>query len=231
VSDAREVRQLRFSRPPGAAELLLVRHGESAAARDGEQFPLVDGHGDPPLHEEGHRQAALVADRLQHEDIAAIYVTSLQRTVQTAAPLAERLGITPSVEPDLREVHLGEWEGGAFRKYVAERHPIALRMQLEQRWDVIPGAEPADAFRERVRRAITAIAARHADQCVAVFAHGGTIGEVLAQATDSRGFAFGGSDNGSISQVIVLDDRWIVRRFNDTAHLTLALSSRPEPLT
>src|SRR5688572_7531265 len=131
-------RQLRFARPPGACELLLVRHGESAAAVEGESFPLVDGHGDPPLHPEGHRQAAAVADRLQHEDISAIYVTTLQRTAQTAAPLAEKLGIAPVVEPDLREVHLGEWEGGVFRKHVAEGHPIALEMRLQQRWDVIP---------------------------------------------------------------------------------------------
>src|SRR5687767_14792189 len=158
MSSSGEIRQLRFARPPGAAELLLVRHGESAAAREGERFPLVDGQGDPPLHEEGHRQAAAVAERLQHEDISAIYVTTLQRTAQTAAPLADKLGLTPMVEPDLREVHLGEWEGGVFRKHVAEGHPIALRMRLEQRWDVIPGAEPADAFRERVRRGITSIA-------------------------------------------------------------------------
>src|SRR3954452_4028621 len=157
-----EVRQLRFARPAGgggggvlarragAAELLLVRHGESAAAVEGESFPLVDGQGDPPLHDEGHRQAQLVADRLEHENVTAIYVSTLQRTAQTAAPLASRLGITPVVEADIREVHLGDWEGGVFRKHVLEGHPLALKMRAEQRWDVIPGAEPADAFRERL---------------------------------------------------------------------------------
>ena len=160
---AKEIRQHRFARPPGATELLLVRHGESAAAIEGEEFPLVDGQGDPPLHPDGERQAELVAERLQHEDISAIYVTTLQRTHQTAAPLAAKLGLTPIVEPDLREVHLGEWEGGLVRKHFAENHPIAQQMRIEGRWDVIPGAEPADAFRERVRRGITSIAARHAD--------------------------------------------------------------------
>ena len=48
----------------------------------------------------------------QHEPIDAIYVTTLRRTHETAAPLAARLGITPIEEPDLREVFLGEWEGG-----------------------------------------------------------------------------------------------------------------------
>ena len=64
----------------------------------GEDFALVDGHGDPPLDPIGHQQAERVAERLAGEDIAAIYVTSLQRTVQTAAPLAARLGLEPIVE-------------------------------------------------------------------------------------------------------------------------------------
>ena len=228
---AKEIRQHRFARPPGATELLLVRHGESAAAVEGESFPLVDGHGDPPLHPDGHRQAELVGQRLQHEDISAIYVTTLQRTHQTAAPLAAALGITPIVEPDLREVHLGEWEGGVFRKHVAENHPVAQRMRIEQRWDVIPGAEPADAFRERVRRGITSIAARHPDQTVVVVSHGGTMGEIIGIATGARSFAFNGSDNASISQLIVLGDAWILRRYNDTAHLGLGLTTAPQALT
>jgi probable phosphoglycerate mutase len=226
-----EVRQLRFARPDGAAELLLVRHGESAAAIEGQPFPLVDGQGDPPLHEEGHRQAQLVADRLEHENVTAIYVSNLQRTAQTAAPLAARLGITPTVEPDIREVHLGEWEGGIFRKHVMEGHPLAQRMRDEQRWDVIPGAEPADAFRARLQRGITSIAARHPNETVAVFSHGAAMGEIIAIATGGRAFAFGGSDNASISQLIVLGDQWILRRFNDTAHLQLSLSTAPQPLT
>ena len=226
-----EVRQLRFARPPGAAELLLVRHGESAAAVEGQPFPLVDGQGDPPLHEEGHRQAQLVADRLEPENVSAIYVSNLQRTAQTAAPLAARLGITPVVEPDIREVHLGEWEGGIFRTRVLEQHPLAVKMRIEQRWDVIPGAEPADAFRARLQRGITTIASAHPDETVAVFSHGAAIGEILAIATGGRAFAFGGSDNAAISQLIVLGDQWILRRYNDTAHLQLALSTAPQPLT
>jgi probable phosphoglycerate mutase len=228
---ATEHRQHRFARPPGAAELLLVRHGESAAAVDGVDFPTVDGQGDPPLHPEGEQQAIKVADRLQHEDISAIYVTTLQRTAQTAAPLAARLGITPAVAPDLREVHLGEWEGGLIRKHMAEGHPIAMKMLTDQRWDVIPGAEPADAFRERVRRGITEIAERHADQCVVVVSHGGTMGEIISIATGGRAFAFNGSDNASISHLVVLGDRWILRRYNDTTHLNDSFTVAPQPLT
>jgi probable phosphoglycerate mutase len=231
VSQANEYRQHRFVRPPGATELLLVRHGESEPARTEAPFPMVDGQGDPALHAEGHEQAQSVAERLQVEEISAIYVTTLRRTVQTATPLAERLGLPLLVEPDLREVHLGEWEGGSFRKHVAEGHPLALKMRAEQRWDVIPGAEPADRFAARIRDAVVRLATRHPDQCIAVFSHGAAIGQVLAQACGSRPFAFSGSDNGAISHVVVTEDRWVIRCYNDTGHLRPAFSTTSEPLT
>jgi probable phosphoglycerate mutase len=191
---------------------------------------LVDGHGDPPLDPIGHHQAERVAERLAGENIAAIYVTSLQRTVHTAAPLATRLGIEPMVEPDLREVLLGEWEGGMFRKYVSEGHPIAIQMMTEQRWDVIPGAESSDVFVARIVGAVERIAARHVDEFVVVFTHGAVIAQLLAHATGARRFSFI-SDNASISHLVVHEGRWMVRRYNDTTHLHAAFTTAPEPMT
>lgn len=52
-----------------------------------------------------------------------------------------------------------------------------------------------------------------------MFTHGGVIGQVMALATGSRPLAFLGADNGSISRIVVTADRWIVRGFNDAAHL------------
>jgi 2,3-bisphosphoglycerate-dependent phosphoglycerate mutase len=198
---------------------LLVRHGASEAYLDGNLFPLVDGHGDPPLSAEGKEQAELVCMRLAAVGIDAIYVSNLRRTAQTAAPLVERLGLEARVEADLREVYLGEWEGGIFRKMVAEGHPTSLRMAAEERWDVIPGAEPAAHLEDRVRNAIERLAAAHPGQRVAAFTHGGVIGQALALASGSRPFAFLGGENTSISRIVVTPDRWIVRGFNDIAHL------------
>ena len=130
-------------------------------------------------------------------------MTTLRRTVQTAAPLAARLGIEPRVEPDLREVHLGEWEGEVYRQRVSEGHPLATQMLIEQRWDVIPGAESAESLRERTGAALERIVAAHPDERVAVFSHGGVIAEILAQVADTnRPFAFLGCDNASISQIV-----------------------------
>src|SRR5258708_39860622 len=115
AEDEEGIRQHRFTPAPGATTVLVVRHGESAPEIAGKPFPLRDGHGDPELHPDGRRQAELLADRLQHEPITAIYVTPLQRTHQPAPPLTGRLGLTPSEEPDLRARLLGEWAGGVLR--------------------------------------------------------------------------------------------------------------------
>jgi 2,3-bisphosphoglycerate-dependent phosphoglycerate mutase len=211
--------QHRFEPPPGALDLLLVRHGQSEAYQDGKPFALVGGHGDPPLSELGQEQARQLATRLRAAGIAAIYVTTLQRTAQTATPLARALGLRPVVEPDLREVNLGDWEGGEFRKMVATAHPVAQRMIAEERWDVIPGAEPTAEFAGRVRAAIERLAAVHPGERVAAFTHGGVIGQAMSLASDSRPFAFIGAENASVSRLVVTGDRWIVRSYNDTAHL------------
>ena len=103
---------------------------------------------------------------------------------------------------------------------------MAQRMWAEGRWDVIPGAEPAQEFAVRVRGAIERLAAAHPDQRLAVFTHGGVIGQAMALASGSRVFAFTGADNGSVSHLVIAGRHWIIRRFNDTAHLEPAF--RPE---
>ena len=236
MSEQEAYRQFRFTLPRGATDLLIVRHGESAPARADAPAPTVDGHSDPELAPEGREQAERLGERLAHEAIDAIYVTTLQRTAQTAAPLAKRLGLEPIVEPDLREIYLGEWEGVAFRKYVAERHPIAVQMLTEQRWDAIPGAETNDEFATRVRRGLDRIIAAHPGQRVVVVVHGGVIGQLIGLVIGTSPFSFIGADNASISQIVAMptgtDARpLIVRRFNDTAHLDPVFSIAPEPLT
>lgn len=223
-------RQHRFRRPPGATELLIVRHGESMPSVVGRSFDLVDGHGDPALHPAGVEQAEAVGRRLAGERVDAIYVTTLQRTVQTAAPLVAATGIEPVVEPDLREVFLGEGEGGKLRQWAAAGNPVFADLAREERWDVIPGAEPAAAFTARVRGAVERIVARHADQRVAVFTHGGVIGEIFSQAVGGgRTITFSGSDNGAIHHLVVHGERWTIRRFNDTAHLPGGFDLDAEP--
>jgi len=210
-----------YSRPAGSIEVVLVRHGASEAARDDQPFELLEGQADPSLSEAGERQAQLVAAALAREPIEALFVTPLRRTAQTAAPFAALAGLEPIVVPELREVHLGELDGGAFRIAVARRDPLVAEVFAQQRWDVIPGAEPAEDFTRRTRAGMDRILEGAAPGAVvAAVVHGGVIGELCRQASDSRPFAFVHADNGSLTRIVVLPDgTWWVRTFNEGAHL------------
>ena len=212
-------RQHQFTAPPGSTTILLVRHGESAPAMPEQPFDLRDGHGDPALDPVGVAQAEQLAHRLAAERVDAIYVTTLRRTHETAAPLARLLSLVPIVVPDLREVFLGDWEGGALRARAAAGDPIFEEIFREERWDVIPGAEPHDDFASRAARGLQRIVDEHPDGRVVAVVHGGVIGQLLHRVTGSRRFAFSGSDNASISEIVVTFDRAILRRYNDTSHL------------
>ncbi|MEA2311750.1 MAG: 2,3-bisphosphoglycerate-dependent phosphoglycerate mutase [Solirubrobacteraceae bacterium] len=210
-----------FTLPSGSTELIVVRHGASATLVPGEPFELVGGHSDPPLSDAGRLQALAVAERLTGESLRAVFVTPLQRTAQTAAPLAAATGLEPRVIEDLREVHLGEWEGGEYRIRLAERDPVAVRALMEERWDLIPGGESMDSLSSRVSAGLEAMLSATGEGGVAVAVlHGGVIGEICRQVTGSRPFAFIHADNASISRVVRLPSgHRLLRSFNDTAHL------------
>jgi probable phosphoglycerate mutase len=69
-------------------ELILIRHGlpEKVINQDGTPA-------DPPLSEEGLKQAELVANWLEHEQIDKLYASPMRRAVQTAEPLAKVKGL------------------------------------------------------------------------------------------------------------------------------------------
>ena len=225
MSQTRVYRQQKFVRPAGATEILLVRHGESRPATEDHPFPLVNGQGDPELADIGRDQAEKLAERLANQVVDAVYVTNLRRTHETAAPLCKIKGLVPAVVEDLREVHLGEWEGGLFRIKAHQNHPRIVQMREQQEWGKIPGGESNAELDARVARGLNSIIEKHPDQVVMVVVHGGVIGSVLSQATNSEPFAFVGADNGSISHLVAFQGRLSVRRFNDTSHLSAAISA------
>jgi probable phosphoglycerate mutase len=213
--------QRAFMLPPGATELIIVRHGASAAAVPDQPFDLLDGHSDPPLAPEGEEQAQEVADRLAPEPLGALFVTPLQRTAQTAEPLVQRTGLTPHVIEDLREILLGDWEGGEFRIRAANGDPIVHRLFEEERWDVIPGAERMEDFSARIAEGLNEAFDRTGpdSRAVAVL-HGGVISEICHQVTGSRPFAFIQVDNASITRLVRFPDgRRLLRSFNAIDHL------------
>jgi probable phosphoglycerate mutase len=223
MADRDSFEQSPYELPPGSTEVVLVRHGASEAAVVGSKFPLVDGHSDPALSEPGKAQAGMVAEGLGGDEFSGLFVTSLRRTQETAAPLAEATGLEPVVIPELREVYLGDFEGGEYRIRAGRGDPVIQQVFAEERWDAIPNGESWEDFGARVTAGIERIVATVGPNTSAVaVVHGAVIGQLCRQATASRPFAFVHSDNCSVSRLVVLDDgRWLLRSFNDISHLSV----------
>jgi probable phosphoglycerate mutase len=221
MADRDSFEQSPYELPPGSTEVVLVRHGASEAAVVGSKFPLVDGHSNPALSGPGRAQAAMVAERLAGEEIGGLFVSTLRRTQETAAPLAEAVDLEPQVLRELREVYLGDFEGGEYRVRSGRGDPVIKQVFEEERWDAIPNGESWEDFGARVTAGVEQIVERVGPNTTAVaIVHGAVIGQLCRQATASRPFAFVHSDNGSISRLVVFDDgRWLLRSFNDISHL------------
>src|SRR5690348_1200274 len=85
----------------------LLRHGEHTL-----QGKIVAGRSPGiGLSERGRAEVEAAAARLADAGIAAIYASPLQRAQETAAIVAERLGLDPATHDDLNEVDFGDWTG------------------------------------------------------------------------------------------------------------------------
>ena len=212
--------QVRYQIPDGSTVFILVRHGSSESyVEGGEPFPLVHGHGDPALSPLGLEQAELLAPRMLREPIDAVYVTPLRRTQQTIAPYLAQSGKLAEEIFDLREVFLGEWEGGESRARFASGDPLAVQAIQSGEWGVIPGAESTQQLQDRCTRALLGLHQRHRNQRVVCVVHGGVISAIAQWATGTPSTYHWGAENASVHHLIVNDDYKRLHLFNDTAHL------------
>src|SRR3954468_19184896 len=88
--------------------VLLIRHGENDFVKTGRMAGRTPG---VHLNERGQQQAKELAEALAHAPIKKIYSSPMERAVETAAPLAEKLGQEISIRPGLIEAGIGEWTG------------------------------------------------------------------------------------------------------------------------
>jgi alpha-ribazole phosphatase len=146
----------------------LVRH-----ASHGGGDRLI-GSTDLPLDEAGRRQAAALAGRLASREIKRIVTSPLARCRQTAAALAASASLPIEVDPDLREVDFGRWEGLTFTE-AAQREPETLKQWLEKPDEfTFPGGESVPEFWARVGRAVVRLSSAPDNGTLAV-THGGVV--------------------------------------------------------
>lgn len=153
--------------------ILFVRHGQTPANVGGILDTAAPG---PGLTELGGRQAQAVVDALGHETIAAIYVSTLRRTHETAAPLAAALGLTPIELAGTHEIEAGDVEGRNDHDAVRTYMTTVFAWGAGDRSPVMPGGSDGHAFFARFDDAIAGIAAQHPDDAtVVVVSHGAAI--------------------------------------------------------
>ncbi|MDQ4082719.1 MAG: histidine phosphatase family protein [Actinomycetota bacterium] len=156
--------------------VLLARHGETAWNAESR----FQGHADPPLNEDGRRQAREFAEQVAGEGIVAIYSSPLRRALETAEIVGNRLGLEVTPVDALREIDVGEWQG-LTRSEVEERYPEAFARWIGfgQGWE---HGETYEQMGKRVRDALRELAARHPGEVVLVVTHGGPVRTALAEA-------------------------------------------------
>ncbi|WP_150309140.1 histidine phosphatase family protein [Planctomonas psychrotolerans] len=145
--------------------IVLVRHGQT----DWNFARRIQGSSDIALNDVGRRQARTAADALADRTWSRVYTSPLSRAAETAAILAECLGLPePVAVPDLAERAYGAAEGLTGDE-AHERYPDGI----------VPGKESTDALTERALRAISRLAEHAGDEPVLAVTHGGVIGALV----------------------------------------------------
>jgi probable phosphoglycerate mutase len=200
--------------------ILLVRHGET----DDNRNLVFQGQLGRGLNDLGRRQAALLAARLAlaAERPAAILSSDLDRARETAEILGAALGVSPTLDPDLREVHLGAWQGLAHGE-IAARFPDEWSAWRAGRDIRRGGGETYAELGVRVFRAVSALAGAHPGRTSLAVSHGAALKSFVARVLGltSEGMrAFRVQANTGVT-LVERDEEgvWRLLGWNDEAHL------------
>lgn len=168
-----------------AATFLFIRHAESTQNDGSASTP--EEILDPPLTVLGQQQALDLVDVLAGANLTKIYVSSYQRTALTIAPTAAARGLTPAVEPEIREWYFGDGTVPLdYAKVVAMFGQWAMG-NTSVGIEGVPDSESLDDLVARVVPAYQAIFDAHKDEegVIAIVGHGGSIGWTMPSFVDN----------------------------------------------
>lgn len=209
------------NRKPAAAssaEFTVVRHGQTAENVRG----ILQGWLDTPLDELGLRQSRAAAESLRGEKFDLLVSSDLRRALESAAPLAERLGLPVVKLPALREWHLGELEGRSVKELQREYPAImdAFLRDTDAELEV-PGGESHAAFFARVAACLDLLADENPGRRLLLVTHGGVLRAIYRHVA---GFVAPGrlipqTGNACICRFGRRGGEWQLTCWNDLSHL------------
>lgn len=196
-------------------KIFLIRHGKQCS-----DLCNVD----VGLHEDGRRQAALVAERLKGYGIEKLYTSGLKRAVETAEIIGEKIGMDAERIEEFREIDFGVLTGKENAEIRSEFGQFQ-RERAQQTSDLrYPGGENGDDVVARVMPQFERICGEKENR-VAIVTHGGVIRALCAHLleTDMKNklkFAID-LENTSITEIRYDEQNGLIylERFNDFAHL------------
>jgi probable phosphomutase (TIGR03848 family) len=157
------------------AQILLIRHGINDMVGEKKLAGWLPG---VHLNQEGRAQAEALAERLRDVPISTIYASPLERTVETAEPLARVKNLQVQTREGLGEVRYGDWTGRAIEELakdelwrVVQTYPSGMRF---------PGGDSMREMQARIVNELELIAADHPREIVAVVTHADLIKAALA---------------------------------------------------
>ena len=139
--------------------MILLRHGQSEFNLHFTATRVDPGIVDPALTPLGHEQAEEAAEALAGAGLRRILASPYTRALQTAAPIARRLGLPVTIEPALRERYAFVCDVGSPRTHLVTTFPAHDFTGIDETW--WPEAEePKEAVEARAAGFRVAMLAR-----------------------------------------------------------------------
>ena len=160
--------------------LWLVRHGQTDWNLAG-RWQGQTSHA-PELNEVGRVQALAIRDQLKNVRFSEVYASDLLRARQTAEIIAELYGLTVALEPRLREMDLGVWEGMLSDEIRAQFPQELLMRDRDPLHARAPRGESPVEVAARVYAAMDEIAAKHREESVLIVGHGVSLAVIICRA-------------------------------------------------